>query len=100
MAYPEQYQLGEDPAFQRRVQIALTSAAATVVQAPPSANVEIARGILQDIATADPIAPVARRVARIAVTLPSVAATAPTGGALSDAQLLSVVAAILPFLTR
>lgn len=98
--YLEQYQLGEDPAFQRRVQIALTAAAGAVVAAPPTNKVEPARAALASLDGADAITALARRVARIAATLNPAAASAPTGGALTDAQLLNLVDAILPYLTR
>lgn len=100
MAYPDQYQLAQDPAFQRRVQIALTLAAATAVGNPNSPYLEAARGILGQLAASDEIVPIAREVARIAVVNPTVAATAPTGGALTDAQLQNVVNTILPALVR
>lgn len=102
MAYPEQHQLAQDPAFQRRVQIALTLAAAVAVGTPTTASPTLAAAqrVLTDLASADEIVPLAREAARIAVTNPTVSATAPTGGALTDAQLQVVVNNILPALAR
>lgn len=100
--YAEQYQLGEDPAFQRRVQIALVTAAATFIASPAttSPTLSVARSVLSNLTSADAIPPMVRETARTAVTNPTVANTAPTGGALTDAQLLTVVTAILPALAQ
>jgi hypothetical protein len=103
MAYPDQYTLGEDPAFQRRVQVALAEVCGSnlVAGLGDSGLRAAAQRFLDDLKSADAIAPAVRSVARSLVgQSATVAASAPTGASLTDAQLKTAVTTLLPALVR
>ena len=103
MAYPEQYTLGELAAFQQRVQIALADICGTALVSGTldSGLRAAAQRILDDLQSEAAIAPIAREVARTVVgQSATVAASAPTGGSLTDAQLKTALNTLLPAMVR
>lgn len=96
MAFIDQYNLSQDATFQHRVTIAMLSVATGVINQakPDSGQLAAAQRIV-----ADPNS-FSQDVANLAVLNATVAATAPTGSGLTDAQLLTAVNAALLQLVR
>ena len=89
--YVDQYTLSQDVNFQHRVEIAILEAATAVVNqsTPDSGQLALARRAFDDSQ------PMSLDVAKAIVIDPTVAATAPTGTGLTDAQIQSAVNSIL-----
>jgi hypothetical protein len=102
MAYPEQYTLGETAAFQQRVQVALADIAGNLLVSgtPTSGQRAAAQRVIDSLAEPEPVCALAREVARVVVVHPTVAASAPTGASLTDAQLRTAVDLLLGALVR
>lgn len=94
--YAEQFTLSQDSTFQGRVRVATVKAAASVftLTQPTLAQLSLGKEILRDPATYTPL------VAQLVMNDAVVAASAPTGTALTDVQLQSAVNTYLNNLTR
>lgn len=93
--YDDQYTLGEDASFHKRVeQAAITIAIQVLSGGYSSGEVSLAEKIL-----ADPVN-FSKLLSKAVVTQSAVSATAPTGATLSDAQLQTAVNTILSKFVR
>lgn len=94
MALIDQFTLSEDQTFKNKIQAAVVRAASTAINNNVGTQIDAARRVLQDIPGSTEL------VARLVQNDSTVAASAPTGGTLTDAQIQSAVNQALQLLVR